>query len=71
MREYGFSLTHILQYKDKIEYFVLMRQNTGQWKPVFSYILCSEISEDEFLIYSCYFFNNLKSNRCYYCKLDL
>ena len=61
MREYGFPLTHILQYKE----------NTGQWKPVFSYILRSEISEDEFLIYSCYFFNNLKSNRCYYCKLDL
>ena len=49
MREYGFSLTRILQYKDKIEYFVLIRQNTCQWKPVLLYILCSEVSEDEFL----------------------
>ena len=49
MWEYGFSLTRILQYKDKIEYFVLIRQNTCQWKPVFLYILCSEVSEDEFL----------------------
>ena len=41
MREYEFSLTHILPYKDKVVDFVLIRENTGQWKPVFSHILCS------------------------------
>ena len=38
MREYGFSLTRILPYKDKIVDFVLIRENSGQWKPLFSYI---------------------------------
>ena len=38
MREYGFSLTRILPYKDKIYDFVLIREN-----PVFSHILCSEL----------------------------
>ena len=38
MREYGFPLTRILPYKNKIED---IRENTGQWKPVFSHILCS------------------------------
>ena len=42
MREYGFSLTHILPYRDRIVDSVLIRENTGQWKPVFSHILCSE-----------------------------
>ena len=32
MREYGFSL---------IVDFVLIRENTSQWTPVFSHILCS------------------------------
>ena len=41
MREYGFSLTRIFLYKDTIYDFVLIRENTGQWKPVFSHILCS------------------------------
>ena len=42
MREYEFSLTHILPYKDRIVDFVLIRKNMGQWKPVFSHILCNE-----------------------------
>ena len=41
MREYGFSLTCILPYKDRIYNYVLIRENTGQWTPVFSHILCS------------------------------
>ena len=41
MREYGFSLTRILPYKDRIYDFILRRENTGQWKPVISHILCS------------------------------
>ena len=41
MREYGFSLTRILPYKNRIVGSVLIRENTGQWKPVFSNILCS------------------------------
>ena len=41
MREYGLSLTRILAYKDKIYHSVLLRENTGQWKPVFLHILCS------------------------------
>ena len=43
MQGYGFSMTRILPYKDKIYNFVLTRENTGQWKPVFSHILCSDI----------------------------
>ena len=42
MREYEFSLTRFLPYKDKIYDFLLIRENTGQWKPVFSHILRSE-----------------------------
>ena len=42
MREYGFSVTRILPYKDKIVDFVLIRENTGHSKPVFLHILCSE-----------------------------
>ena len=30
MREYGFSLTRILPYKDKIHDFALIPENTGQ-----------------------------------------
>ena len=41
MREYGFSLTCILPYKDRIYNYVLIREKTGQWKPVFSHILYS------------------------------
>ena len=41
MREYRFSLTQILQYKDRIVDFVLTQENMGQWKPVFANILCS------------------------------
>ena len=40
MQEYGFSLTRTLPYKENIVDFVLIRENTGQWKPVFSCILC-------------------------------
>ena len=40
-QDQGFSLTLILPYKDKIADFVLIRENKGQWKPVFSHILCS------------------------------
>ena len=42
MREYGFSSTRILTYKDKICDFVFIWENTGQWKPVLSHIFCSE-----------------------------
>ena len=41
MREYGFSLTRILPYKDRIYDSVFKRKNTGQWKPVSSHILSS------------------------------
>ena len=41
MWEYGFSLTGILPYKNKIYDFVIIRENTGQWKPVISHILWS------------------------------
>ena len=41
MREYGFSLTYVLPYKNRIYESVLIRENTGLWKPVFSHILCS------------------------------
>ena len=41
MREYGFSSTGILLYIDKIVDFVLVQENAGQWKHVFSHILCS------------------------------
>ena len=41
MREYRFSLTRILPYKDRVYDSVLIRENMGQWKPVFSHVLCS------------------------------
>ena len=42
MREHGFSLTHFLPYKDRIVDSLFIRENMGQWKPVFVLILCSE-----------------------------
>ena len=36
MLEYGFSLTHIFPYKDRIW------KNTIQWNPVFSHILVEQ-----------------------------
>ena len=41
MRKCGFLLTYSLLYKDRIYDFVLIRENVGQGKPVFSHILCS------------------------------
>ena len=45
MREYEFSLIRILPYKDRIVNSVLIRENTGQWKPAFSHILCRKCEE--------------------------
>ena len=42
MREYGFSLTHILPYKKSTYDSALTPENTGQWKPVVLHILCSK-----------------------------
>ena len=42
MREYRFLLTRILPYKFRIIDSVLIRENTSQLKPVFSYILRSD-----------------------------
>ena len=42
MWEYGFSLTHILSYKDRIVDSFLIQENTVQWKSVFWHILCSK-----------------------------
>ena len=39
MQEYGFLLTGILLYKARNVESVLIPDNTGQWKPVFSHIL--------------------------------
>ena len=44
MREYGFSMSRMFPCKDKIVDFVLIQENTGQRKPVFSQILCSVIT---------------------------
>ena len=38
MREYGFSRTHMLTYKDRITDSVLIQENTGQLKPTFSQV---------------------------------
>ena len=35
MLEYGFSLTGIFPYKDRLFDFVLIRENSGQRKPIF------------------------------------
>ena len=51
MREYGFSLNNILPYKNKIYDFVLIRENTVQWKPVFSHVQCiGSFSAQHFLV---------------------
>ena len=42
MPEYGFPLTRIFPYKDKIYDYVFIREDTGQRKPVFWNILHSE-----------------------------
>ena len=44
MREYGFSLTRILSYKDKIGDFVLTRENTVSENPYsrIFYVVCSQ-----------------------------
>ena len=41
MREYGFSLSRILPYKDRNYDSFLIRKNMGQWKPLFSHLLCT------------------------------
>ena len=72
MREYGFSLTRILPYKDKIVDFVLMRENKGQWKPIFSHILfyrySTVVSSENIALakkYSCFEeVTFLKKSRC-------
>ena len=46
MQEYGFSLTGIFPYKNRIYDSDLIRENMGPWKPLFSYILCSVISSN-------------------------
>ena len=50
MWEYGFSLTRILPYNGKIVDSVLTRENTGQRKPVFSHILCSNLETQHILL---------------------
>ena len=42
MGEDEFSLPRIRPYKDRIVDSALIRENTGQRKPVFSHILCSK-----------------------------
>ena len=44
MPEYGFLLTRILPDIDRICDSVFIREKMGQWKPVFSHILCSGVS---------------------------
>ena len=39
MWEYGFLLTYILPYVDRIYNSILIRENTGEWKPEFSHNL--------------------------------
>ena len=39
MQEHGFSLTRIFPYKDRIKDSVLIREYTGQRKPIFWDIL--------------------------------
>ena len=43
MRKYRFLATRIFPYKNKGVDSVLIRENTGHWKAVFSHILCSDI----------------------------
>ena len=44
MREYGFSQTRILPCKEKIYDFVLVPENTGQWKPYSRIFYVVEVS---------------------------
>ena len=44
MPEYGFSLIHIFPYKGKIIDLVLIREYTGQRKPVFWHILHIDVT---------------------------
>ena len=46
MLEYGFSQTRILPHKVRIKDSGLIRENTGQWKPIFFHILRSEKRRD-------------------------
>ena len=50
MREYGFSLTCNLPYKDRIVDSLLIQENTGQWELVFSHILCSDCLKDKVIL---------------------
>ena len=49
MQEYGFSVARILPNKDKIVDCVVIRENTGHWKPVFSHISCIGWTRPAFL----------------------
>ena len=54
------SLTCILPYKDRIYDFVLIRENTGNWKPVFLHILCcTDFIKQKFTYCDHYHFNPL------------
>ena len=70
MRKYVFSLTRILPYNDRIYDSVLIRKNTGQWKPVFSHILCS-VSGNHFTLLILFDDNATFSARQNREKLDL
>ena len=48
MQEYEFSMTRSLTYKDILADFVHIRENVGQWKTLFSHILCSDWEEKGF-----------------------
>ena len=54
MREYVFSLIHTLPYKDRIFDFVLILENTGQWKPVFSNISADKYNSWQLSLISVY-----------------
>ena len=41
MPEYGFCVTHIFTFQDRICDATIMRKNVGQKKPVFWYVLRS------------------------------
>ena len=41
MAEYGFSLTRIFPYQDRIVDYVLKKERTGQGKPVFTQRRCN------------------------------
>ena len=46
MREYGFSLTRILPYKNKIVDSALIRENTGQCKTDFRIFYAVNLAHD-------------------------